>query len=376
MPEKSTETILSSSTESSCDRHKLQDSKNPDDNAKCSNNTSLPTSPPPLSFVDTSLTPSSVKEDNNKSDNSAVNQPLKQLQIYSTQEIDQISMQEKEEPHCFNICEQKPSDRKLNEKRLDDSILEHHSHRTLHFKLTSDRNPLSELDPTTFYQSQTRKTSSTLITANNPSNEFELQPLSTFSASYTSVPEPSFPPAPLEHTTKYVSNQPSFSDLQDEYFHEIINRIGTNIDAEKFVPDNISTGVLSSDNDRKDCVTYPQTIKGADCLTTADKDKQSPLHGSPHEKSAWSSTSSIATKPNTDNLSSMSKIITRFGASRQHPQEGTGEDYNVGASQLQNTPTVMVAESSNIENKTLSTSLESSNKGNKADIKTFKSTAV
>ena len=368
MPEKSNETILSSSTESSCDRHTLQDSKNTDDNAKCSNNVSLPTSPPPLSFVDTSLTPSSLKEANNKSDNSAVKQAF-----CSSQEIDQLSMQEKEEPHCFNICEQKPTERKLNEKCFDDSILDHHSHSKLHFKPISDRNPISELEPTKFYQLPTHKKS--FIGANNPSNEFELQPLSTFSASCKSVPEDSFPPAPLEHTSKYFSNQPSFSDLQDEYLHEIITRIGTDIDSDAYVPDNVSPNVFS-DNDRKDYVTYPQNIKGADCLTISDKGKLSPLHGSSHEKSAWSSTSSIATKPNTDNLSSMSKIITRFGASRQHPQEGTGEDYKVGASQLQNNPTVMVAESSNIEEKMVLPSLESSNTGKKIDIKTFKSTAV
>jgi hypothetical protein len=375
VPEKSNETILSSSTESSCDRHKLQDSKNTDDNAKCSDNSSLPTSPPPLLFVDTSLTPSSLNESNIKSDNSAVKQPLKKGQTCSTQDIDQLSMQEKEEPHCFNICEQKPSGRKLDEKHFDDSILDHHSHSILHLKLTSDQNPISEIEPTTFYQLPTAKTSSTFIGANNPSNEFELQPLSTFSASCTAVPEHSFPPAPLRHTSTYFSNQPSFSVSQDEYLHGIITRIGTDIDSDAYEPDKAASSVFT-DNDRKDFVKIPQDIKGADRLTTADKDKLRPLQGSPHEKSAWSSTSSIATNPNTDNQSSMSKVITRFGASRQHPQEGTGEDYNVGSSQLQNNPTVMVAESSNIEKKRLSTSLESSNTGKKTDMKTFKSTAV
>ena len=67
MPEPTTETIESSSAVLSCD-NSSQDVENPTFNAKFSDKSKLPTSPPSLSLDDSSVAISAPTESNNKSE--------------------------------------------------------------------------------------------------------------------------------------------------------------------------------------------------------------------------------------------------------------------------------------------------------------------
>ena len=180
-----------------------------------------------------------------------------------------------------------------------------------------------------------------------------------------------------EPGTKEIVQQPSFSSLQDEYFHEMITRIGTDVDNDKYVQD-ISTLSESSDRDRIICVMAPYPTKGGvDCVLDIDQTKLNTPQVSPHEKSAWSSTSSISTRPNTDNPSSMSNVITRFGAPRKNQRANTTDDMcEQRPSQLQN-DTTDSGNQSYSKDSFLSPHVKiSENSSKKTNAKTFKSTAV
>ena len=180
-----------------------------------------------------------------------------------------------------------------------------------------------------------------------------------------------------EPGTKEIVQQPSFSSLQDEYFHEMITRIGTDVDNDKYVQD-ISTLSESSDRDRIICVMAPYPTKGGvDCVLDIDQTKLNTPQVSPHEKSAWSSTSSISTRPNTDNPSSMSNVITRFGAPRKNQRANTTDDMcEHRPSQLQN-DTTDSGNQSYSKDSFLSPHVKiSENSSKKTNAKTFKSTAV
>ena len=180
-----------------------------------------------------------------------------------------------------------------------------------------------------------------------------------------------------EPGTKEIVQQPSFSSLQDEYFHEMITRIGTDVDNDKYVQD-ISTLSESSDRDRIICVMAPYPTKGGvDCVLDIDQTKLNTPQVSPHEKSAWSSTSSISTRPNTDNPSSMSNVITRFGAPRKNQRANTTDDMcEHRPSQLQN-DTTDSGNQSHSKDSFLSPHVKiSENSSKKTNAKTFKSTAV
>ena len=180
-----------------------------------------------------------------------------------------------------------------------------------------------------------------------------------------------------EPGTKEIVQQPSFSSLQDEYFHEMITRIGTDVDNDKYVQD-ISTLSESSGRDRIICVMAPYPTKGGvDCVLDIDQTKLNTPQVSPHEKSAWSSTSSISTRPNTDNPSSMSNVITRFGAPRKNQTANAADDMcEHRPSQLQN-DTTDSGNQSYSKDSFLSPHVKiSENSSKKTDAKTFKSTAV
>lgn len=375
MPEKTTETINSSSSVSSYVNVLLQDGK-VNDNAKCSETPSLPASPPQLSIVDTKLTPSTSLESNYKSDSSAVKRPLKESQLGSSEETKKLSTLVEREQQSLSINEKKPS-RIVDAKILDDSIIKQEWCSTSHVKTSQKEDERFALDQVKSYRFPLSTTGSSFTSTNNPSAEFELHPLPPFSTIGKYLPRNPSPQDSLNPISKNIFHQSSFTDLQDEYFHEMINRIGTNIDPDVFVPDD-STPVVLSDKDKIICVIAPKSIKGADCILTADKSKPSAPEVSPHEKSTWSSASSIATRPNIDNPSSMSRVMTRFGASRNNPHEDTSKNYKVGASQFQNYPSGVAIES-NPEMYRLSHNVKDSKKEvstNKNDIKTFKSTAV
>ena len=180
-----------------------------------------------------------------------------------------------------------------------------------------------------------------------------------------------------EPGTKDIVQQPSFSSLQDEYFHEMITRIGTDVDNDRYVQD-ISTLSEFSDRDRIICVmAHHPTKGGADCVLDIDQTKLIMPQVSPHEKSAWSSTSSISTRPNTDNPSSMSNVMTRFGAPRKNQRANTADDMcEHRPSQLQN-DTTDSGNQSYSKDSFLSPHVKiSENSSKKTDAKTFKSTAV
>ena len=180
-----------------------------------------------------------------------------------------------------------------------------------------------------------------------------------------------------EPGTKEIVQQPSFSSLQDEYFHEMITRIGTDVDNDKYVQDT-STLSESSDRDRIICVMAPYPTKGGvDCVLDIDQTKLNTPQVSPHEKSAWSSTSSISTRPNTDNPSSMSNVITRFGAPRKNQRANTADDIcEHRPSQLQKNTTDSGNQSYSKDNFLSPHVKISENSSKKTDAKTFKSTAV
>ena len=180
-----------------------------------------------------------------------------------------------------------------------------------------------------------------------------------------------------EPGTKEIVQQPSFSSLQDEYFHEMITRIGTDVDNDKYVQD-ISTLSESSDGDRIICVMAPYPTKGGvDCVLDIDQTKLNTPQVSPHEKSAWSSTSSISTRPNTDNPSSMSNIITRFGATRKNQRANTADNMSENRpSHLQNDTTDR-GNRSHSKDSFLSPHVKiSENSSKKTNAKQYKSTAV
>ena len=181
-----------------------------------------------------------------------------------------------------------------------------------------------------------------------------------------------------EPGTKEIVQQPSFSSLQDEYFHEMITRIGTDVDNNDEYVQDTSTLFESSDRDRIVCVMAPYPTKGSvDCVLDIDQTKLNTPQVSPHEKSAWSSTSSISTRPNTDNPSSMSNVITRFGAPRKNQRANPADDMcEHRPSQLQN-DTTDSGNQSYSKDSFLSPHVKiSENSSKKTDAKTFKSTAV
>ena len=181
-----------------------------------------------------------------------------------------------------------------------------------------------------------------------------------------------------EPGTKEIVQQPSFSSLQDEYFHEMITRIGTDVDNNDEYVQDTSTLSESSDRDRIVCVMAPYPTKGSvDCVLDIDQTKLNTPQVSPHEKSAWSSTSSISTRPNTDNPSSMSNVITRFGAPRKNQRANPADDMcEHRPSQLQN-DTTDSGNQSYSKDSFLSPHVKiSENSSKKTDAKTFKSTAV
>ena len=181
-----------------------------------------------------------------------------------------------------------------------------------------------------------------------------------------------------EPGTKEIVQQPSFSSLQDEYFHEMITRIGTDVDNNDEYVQDTSTLSESSDRDRIVCVMAPYPTKGSvDCVLDIDQTKLNTPQVSPHEKSAWSSTSSISTRPNTDNPSSMSNVITRFGAPRKNQRANTADDMcEHRPSQLQNDTTDSGNQSYSKDNFLSPHVKISENSSKKTDAKTFKSTAV
>jgi len=181
-----------------------------------------------------------------------------------------------------------------------------------------------------------------------------------------------------EPGTKEIVQQPSFSSLQDEYFHEMITRIGTDVDNNDEYVQDTSTLSESSDRDRIVCVMAPYPTKGGtDCVLDIDQTKLNTPQVSPHEKSAWSSTSSISTRPNTDNPSSMSNVITRFGAPRKNQRANTADDIcEHRPSQLQKNTTDSGNQSYSKDNFLSPHVKISENSSKKTDAKTFKSTAV
>ena len=181
-----------------------------------------------------------------------------------------------------------------------------------------------------------------------------------------------------EPGTKEIVQQPSFSSLQDEYFHEMITRIGTDVDNNDEYVQDTSTLSESSDRDRIVCVMAPYPTKGSvDCVLDIDQTKLNTPQVSPHEKSAWSSTSSISTRPNTDNPSSMSNVITRFGAPRKNQRANTADDIcEHRPSQLQKNTTDSGNQSYSKDNFLSPHVKISENSSKKTDAKTFKSTAV
>ena len=181
-----------------------------------------------------------------------------------------------------------------------------------------------------------------------------------------------------EPGTKEIVQQPSFSSLQDEYFHEMITRIGTDVDNNDEYVQDTSTLSESSDRDRIVCVMAPYPTKGSvDCVLDIDQTKLNTPQVSPHEKSAWSSTSSISTRPNTDNPSSMSNVITRFGAPRKNQTANAADDMcEHRPSQLQNDTTDSGNQSYSKDNFLSPHVKISENSSKKTDAKTFKSTAV
>ena len=189
------------------------------------------------------------------------------------------------------------------------------------------------------------------------------------------MPEENSQQSSSTHYARNISYQPSFSDLQDEYLHQICSQIGSNIQSDAFVPD-IVTHNVPGNVDGKLCVIHPQTFQGADSLLSMNKPTMP--HLSPHDKSAWSSTSSISTRPNTDNLSSMSKFTTRFGFSGRSTHDG-----NIGAHETAASESKEYDErkdnKSNLEMKHLSSSPRNTSaevSRTKKDIVAFKSTAV
>ena len=369
MPEITTENNNSSSIVSSCNIATLQDDKD-NDNAKCLDKSLLPTSPPLFPSADTNLTSASSSESNIKSDSSVVKQPFKQMDM--TQENQGQSTQANESFYVIN--EQKPL-QKLSEKKLDDLNTNPKS------RIASDVNSICREDENVDFE-QVKSyplptTKSSLSCTYNPSNPTELQSFPVLSTEEKFKSKTASLQSPCDPMSTNIFQQPSFSDLQDEYFHEMITRIGTDITSAVSVPDN-TTPSVASDTKRKTCVTVPHTTQGADCISTTDNNKLFTQQLSPHEKSACSSTSSIATRPNTDNVSSMSMIVTKFGASSKKPNEYTGDDYKAGAGQFQNYPTG-VSTDTNTKTNTLSPNIHDSKKetsGDRKDIKTFKSTAV
>ena len=330
MPEPTTETIESSSAVLSCD-NSSQDVENPTFNAKFSDKSKLPTSPPSLSLDDSSVAISAPTESNNKSDNSS----------------DLIL---KEQP-CV----------KSNEVKMEKSVSNCESNAVMNV-ITDSQAENAALETAVCSLETMSQIATASTRSHNPSNEQDtvLRPnLCSFSAS---IPEEHHPEQSSIHPSRNITYQPSFSDLQDEYLHQICSRIGSNIKSDAFVPD-IVTHNVSGDIDGSLCVIHPQTFQGADSFLT------------PHDKSAWSSTSSIATRPNTDNVSSMSKFTTRFGKSSD---EGNRVVHETGASGVQGY-IQGVDYKSNFEMENLSSTSHDASAEvcrTKKDILAFKSTAV
>ena len=329
MPEPRTETNESSSTVLSCD-NSSQDVVNSNHNAKYSNESKLPTSPPPLLFDDARVEKSASTESNDKSDNSSVN-----LQVVA----------------ALTNCEPEP-----------DSI----------GKICPSRYEMGDSEDVPSSPKPNLQTSSTSCENQKTSSG---QDQSNFCSSSITMPEENSQQSSSTHYARNISYQPSFSDLQDEYLHQICSQIGSNIQSDAFVPD-IVTHNVPGNVDGKLCVIHPQTFQGADSLLSMNKPTMP--HLSPHDKSAWSSTSSISTRPNTDNLSSMSKFTTRFGFSGRSTHDG-----NIGAHETAASESKEYNErkdnKSNLEMKHLSSSPRNTSaevSRTKKDIVAFKSTAV
>ena len=367
MPETTTDTNESSSTVLSCD-NSSQDVENSKSNAKYSNESKLLTCPPPLSFDDIKVETPDSTESNNKSDNSSVNQPLVSTSISKTTEIKTSS---REIEKCLSskdkVCAQ------LDKKNFGKQLTNCESETVFIGKNCTRNNEEAGLEGTA--ASQVLQMPSTFCGTQNASSETVIMPLTNFCSSSASIPEENCNQSSSTHPTGNLSYQPSFSDLQDEYLHQICSRIGSNIQSDAFVPDIITHGVPGN-VDGNICVINPQTFQGADSFLSMNK----PItpHLSPHDKSAWSSTSSIATRPNTDNSSSMSKFTTRFGSSGRMYHEGNRKVSETGASESKGH---MTGEDnkSNLEMSTLSSNLQNASaeaSRNKKDIIAFKSTAV
>ena len=372
MPEQTSNTINSSSDVLYDDNDLIQDEK-VNDHAKFFDKSPLAASPPPMSTGDTSVTHSSLVESDYKSDMSAVMKTLRESENGSCKKIKELSTEIDGSQLTFTTCEQKSS-HKADTKVSEDSIIKRKSSGTSHVETIQQQEEIFDRYHALPRPLQSSATSSSTASTNNISTEFELHPLPPSSTTGKSFQGNSSSKDSLNPSSKNIFQQPSFSDLQDEYFHEMITRIGSNIVSDE------STPVVLSNKSTKICVIASPTIKGADCILTTDKCTSSTPQISPHEKSTWSSTSSIATRPNTDNPSSMSRVTTRFGTSKNCPHEDASKNYKVvGAPQFQNYPSEVGIELHS-EIKGLSHNIKDSKReppaNDENDIKTFKSTAV
>ena len=369
MPEKTNETIESSSTVLSCD-NSSQDVENTNMNAKKSDKSKSSASPPPLTFHDSSVANSESSDTNSKRDNSCANHPLNSNQIAGTQEAIQCLMDNEK---CLDVGEKDCLD--LEASNCAKPVTNVGSSSASNAKTCFLKKDGTDLAIVISSSKPASQTASELTGLNTPSTELELMPISNYCASSSAITEESFPQASSTHSSRNITYQPSFSSLQDEYLHEICSRIGSNVDRDAYIPD-IVTHNVSGNIDGKLCVIHPQTFQGAD--STFNKSKSDTPHLSPYDKSAGSSTSSIATRPNTDNQSSMSKVTTRFGASRRNAFEGGRMADQTGAPEFEGYIQGM-DNKSNLEMKNLSCSPHNVNtevSRTKKDIITFKSTAV
>ena len=384
-----TESLTSPPATSSCNKIKLQDEQD-NDNAKCLGKSLLPTittQPTCLAATSHVFTISTSASASDKSDSNTNKYSVDLAKMDSVAKVDDsqsILCNESVLLSTANKKENKASRDTNHSKHLEDLIIKDDSYTLPHVdackipkKLTTE-----QLCPRTLLEGSSAFCA---MNSSNPS-EIELLPILSTTEGLKSIPSSS--KSPCDPTSRNIVPQISFSDVQDKYFHSMITRIATNTD-EFSVPDTPPT--ISSDLGRQICVTtIPQIIKGADCTLTTNNSmpfiQPTTCACSPTIMSAWSSASSVATRTNTDNHSSMSLIVTNFSASKKKSsKEYTGDDGTTSALRIPRNPTAVTRDDINTEDNTvvsmemhqnIAASSRNTSKSSKNKVKTFKSTAV
>ena len=375
MPEITTETTHSSSPVSSCYNVTLPDGKD-SDNAKCLDNSFCIINPLPVSDADTKPKSTSLFECNGKRDSIASKSLIGECPKNITNEKNAKSAKANESLVLIHKSSPPP---KLFEKDMDCT------RKGCASCNPTDVNNIHKTDNNVDIAQVkccalpiTTTSSSSFI--NTPSSSLQIHPTPLLSNIDKHKSATSSLHSTCEFTSQNVFRHPSFSKSQDEYFHEMITRIGTDINPEDFVPDN-SIHSLPSEPKRNTCVTVPQTIQAAECISTTENRNLRKQQILPHERSDWSSTSSVATRPKADKLASKSTQGTKFGTTKKQDYAGPDYieyEYIVGDSQFQDI-SITVASETKSRLKPLSPKIHHIQEETSTDIKenkTFKSTAV